>query len=146
MIAVTIRCLPFEAWGKMDTTTNFDDETAMAIAAFAQLDQETAEQALRAEADYDYERDEWIDRYIDDHGSDDMTDKLYDELHTEAQETPEYQQFCTAIRAEIREYFGVTEEQLDLAVILRNDDSNALWAEVNKQRSALGTGEVRGDL
>jgi hypothetical protein len=40
----------------------------------------------------------------------------------------------------------VTEEQLDLAVILRNDDSNVLRAEVNKQRSALGTGEVRGDL
>jgi hypothetical protein len=31
-------------------------------------------------------------------------------------------------------------------IVLRNDDSDELWAEVNRQRSALGTGEVRGDL
>jgi hypothetical protein len=126
-------------------TTTFDEATTAAIAAFAQLDFNTAVQAMRAEADYDHERDQWISRYIEqDGGGED--DAAYDALHAEAQATPEYAQFIDAIRQEILEYFGVTDEQLDWMVLLRNDDSDELWAEVNRQRSALGTGEVRGDL
>jgi len=49
-------------------TTTFDEATTAAIAAFAQLDFYTAVQAMRAEADYDHERDQWISRYIDEHG------------------------------------------------------------------------------
>lgn len=117
-----------------------------AIAAFAKLDHNTAIRALRAEADYERGRDKFIDQYIDDHGGDNVDDARYDALHSEAQETPAYEQFCRALRAELIEYFDVTEEQLDLAVILRDDDSSELWEEVNRQRAALGTGEVRGDL
>lgn len=43
-------------------------------------------------------------------------------------------------------YFGVTDEQLNCVVVLRHDDSDELWAEVNRRRTLLGTGEVRGDL
>ncbi|EKS9793939.1 MULTISPECIES: ATP-dependent protease [Burkholderia] len=126
-------------------TTPFDEATTAAIAAFAQLDFYTASQAMRAEADYDHERDQWISRYIDEHGGG-ADDAEYDALHARAQATPEYAQFIDAARQEILEYFGVTDEQLDWMVVLRDDDSDELWAEVNRQRSALGTGEVRGDL
>lgn len=126
-------------------TTPFDEATTAAIAAFAQLDFYTALQAMRAEADYDRERDQWISRYIDEHGGG-ADDAEYDALHARAQATPEYAQFIDAARREILEYFDVTDDQLDWTVVLRNDDSDELWAEVNRQRSALGTGEVRGDL
>ena len=126
-------------------TTTFDEATTAAIAAFAQLDFYTAVQAMRAEADYDRERDQWISRYIDEHGGG-ADDAEYDALHAQAQATPEYAQFIDAVRREILEYFGVTDDQLDNMVLLRDDDSDELWAEVNRQRSALGTGEVRGDL
>ena len=126
-------------------TTTFDEATTAAIAAFAQLDFHTAVQAMRAEADYDRERDQWISRYIDEHGGG-ADDAAFDALHAQAQATPEYAEFIDAIRREILEYFGVTDDQLDNMVLLRDDDSDELWAEVNRQRSALGTGEVRGDL
>ncbi len=126
-------------------TTTFDEATTAAIAAFAQLDLHTAVQAMRAEADYDYERDQWISRYIDEHGGGE-DDAAYDALHAQAQATPEYAQFIDTVRREILAYFGVTDDQLDWMILLRDDDSDALWAEVNRQRSALGTGEVRGDL
>ncbi|MBN3745234.1 ATP-dependent protease [Burkholderia sp. Se-20373] len=126
-------------------TTPFDEATTAAIAAFAQLDFYTALQAMRAEADYDRERDQWISRYIDEHGGG-ADDAEYDALHARAQATPEYAQFIDAARREILEYFDVTDDQLDWMVVLRDDDSDELWAEVNRQRSALGTGEVRGDL
>ncbi|HEV3427654.1 MAG TPA: ATP-dependent protease [Paraburkholderia sp.] len=126
-------------------TTAFDEATTAAIAAFAQLDFHTAVQAMRAEADYDRERDLWISRYIDEHGGG-ADDAAYDALHAQAQATPEYAQFVHAVRREILEYFGVDDAQLDCMVILRNDDSDELWAEVNRLRNALGTGEVRGDL
>ncbi len=128
-----------------EMTTTFDEATTAAIAAFAQLDFYTAVQAMRAEADYDRERDQWISRYIDEHGGG-ANDAAYDALHAQAQATPEYAQFVDAVRLEILEYFGVTDNQLGWMVVLRNDDSDELWAEVNRQRSALGTGEVRGDL
>ncbi|WP_028223348.1 hypothetical protein [Paraburkholderia oxyphila] len=126
-------------------TTPFDEATTAAIAAFAQLDFYTAVQAMRAEADYDRERDQWISRYIDEHGGG-ADDAVYDALHAQAQATPEYAQFVDAVRREILEYFGVADNQLDWVVLLRNDDSDALWAEVNRRRNELGTGEVRGDL
>ena len=126
-------------------TTPFDEATTAAIAAFAQLDFYTALQAMRAEADYDRERDQWISRYIDEHGGG-ADDAEYDALHARAQATPEYAQFIDAARREILEYFDVTDDQLDWMVVLRDDDSEELWAEVNRQRNALGTGEVRGDL
>lgn len=126
-------------------TTPFDEATTAAIAAFAQLDFYTALQAMRAEADYDRERDQWISRYIDEHGGG-ADDAEYDALHARAQATPEYAQFIDAARREILEYFDVTDDQLDWMVVLRDDDSDELWAEVNRQRTALGTGEVRGDL
>lgn len=126
-------------------TTTFDEATTAAIAAFAQLDFYTAVQAMRAEADYDRELDQWVSRYIDEHGGG-TDDAAYDALHAQAHATPEYAQFVDEVRREIREYFGVTDNQLDWMVVLRNDDSDELWAEVNRQRSALGTGEVRGDL
>lgn len=126
-------------------TTTFDEATTAAIAAFAELDFDTAVQAMRAEADYDYERDQWISRYIDEFGGG-ADDAEYDALHAQAQATPEYAQFVDAVRREILEYFGVAEEQLEWVVQLRNDDSDELWAEVNRRRTELGTGEVRGDL
>jgi hypothetical protein len=126
--------------------TPFDEATTAAIAAFAELDLYTAVQAMRAEADYDRELDQWISRYIAEHGGDGADDATYDALHAQAQTTPEYTQFVGAVRKELLAYFGVTEDQLDWVVLLRNDDSDALWAEVNRQRNALGTGEVRGDL
>lgn len=126
-------------------TTPFDEATTVAIAAFAQLDFYTAAQAMRAEADYDRERDQWISRYIDEYGGG-ADDAEYDALHAQAQATPEFAQFVDAVRREILEYFGVTEDQLDWVVTLRNDDSDELWAEVNRQRRELGTGEVRGDI
>ena len=126
-------------------TATFDEATTAAIAAFAQLDFYMAVQAMRAEADYDRERDQWISRYIDEHGGG-ADDAAYDALHAQAQATPEYTQFVAAVRSEIQEYFDVTDDQLDWVVLLRNDDSDELWAEVNRRRSALGTGEVRGDL
>ncbi|MGN6665770.1 MAG: ATP-dependent protease [Trinickia sp.] len=126
-------------------TTTFDEATTAAIAAFAELDFYTAAQAMRAEADYDRERDQWISRYIDEHGGG-ADDVEYDALHARAQATPEFAQFVDAVRREILDYFGVEEEQLAWVIALRNDDSDALWAEVNRRRSALGTGEVRGDL
>jgi hypothetical protein len=126
-------------------TTTFDEATTAAIAAFAELDFDTAAQAMRAEADYDRERDQWISRYIDEHGGG-ADDAEYDALHARAQATPEFAQFVDAVRREILDYFGVEEEQLAWVIALRNDDSDALWAEVNRRRSALGTGEVRGDL
>jgi hypothetical protein len=126
-------------------TTTFDEATTAAIAAFAQLDFYTAVQAMRAEADYDRELDQWISRYIDEHGGG-VDDAEYDALHAQAQATPEYAEFVDAVRGEILAYFGVNDDQLDWMVVLRNDDSDELWAEVNRQRSALGTGEVRGDL
>ncbi|WP_322044901.1 ATP-dependent protease [Paraburkholderia sp. J67] len=126
-------------------TTKFDEATTAAIATFAQLDIYTAVQAMRAEADYDRERDLWITRYIDDHGGG-ADDAQYDALHAQAQTTPEYAQFIDAVRKELLEYFEVTDEQLDCMVLLRNDDTDELWAEINRQRNALGTGEVRGDL
>ena len=126
-------------------TTTFDEATTAAITAFAQLDFYTAVQAMRAEADYDRERDQWISRYIDEHGGG-ADDAAYDALHAQAQATPEYAQFVDAVRREILEYFGVAANQLDWVVLLRNDDSDELWAEVNRQRTVLGTGEVRGDL
>ena len=125
--------------------TPFDKATTAAIAAFAQLDLYTAVQAMRAEADYDRERDLWITRYIDEHGGG-ADDATYDALHAQAQTTPEYAQFIDAVRKELLEYFEVTDEQLDCMVVLRNDDTDELWAEINRQRNALGTGEVRGDL
>lgn len=126
-------------------TTTFDEATTAAIAAFAKLDFYTAVQAMRAEADYDHEREQWISRYIDEYGGG-TDDAAYDALHAEAQTTPEYAQFVDAVRREILDYFGVTADQLDCMIVLRNDDSDELWAEVNRQRTALGTGEVRGDL
>ena len=126
-------------------TTTFDEATTAAIAAFAQLDFYTAVQAMRAEADYDRELDQWISRYIDERGGG-ADDAAYDALHAQAQATPEYVQFVDAVRREILEYFGVADNQLDWVVLLRNDDSDELWAEVNRRRSLLGTGEVRGDL
>ncbi|QBQ99454.1 ATP-dependent protease [Paraburkholderia pallida] len=126
-------------------TTPFDEATTAAIAAFAQLDLYTAVQAMRAEADYDRERDQWISRYIDEHGGG-ADDAAYDALHAQAQATPEYAQFVDTVRREILEYFGVADNQLDWVVLLRNDDSDELWAEVNRRRNVLGTGEVRGDL
>jgi hypothetical protein len=125
--------------------TTFDEATTAAIAAFAELDFYTAVQAMRAEADYDRERDQWISRYIDEHGGG-ADDAAYDALHAQAEASPEFAQFVDAIRTEILDYFGVSANQLDWMVLLRNDDSDELWAEVNRQRSALGTGEVRGDL
>lgn len=126
-------------------TPLFDEATTAALAAFAELDYDTAMQAMRAEADLDHERDEWISRYIDENGGG-TDDASYDALHAEAQTTPEYAQFIDAVRHEILEYFGVSEEQLDWVIVLRHDDSDELWAEVNRRRSELGTGEVRGDL
>ncbi|MBP0606315.1 MULTISPECIES: ATP-dependent protease [Burkholderia] len=126
-------------------TTTFDEATTAAIAAFAQLDFYTAVQAMRAEADYDHERDQWISRYIDEQGGG-VDDAEYDALHARAQAMPEYAAFIDGVRREIMAYFGVTDEQLDWMIVLRDDDSDELWAEVNRQRSALGTGEVRGDL
>ena len=126
-------------------TTTFDEATTAAIAAFAELDFYTAVQAMRAEADYDREIDQWISRYIDEHGGG-ADDAEYDALHAQAQATPEFAQFVDGVRREILEYFDVTDDQLDGMVMLRSDDSDELWAEVNRQRSALGTGEVRGDL
>lgn len=126
-------------------TITFDEATTAAIAAFAELDFYTAVQAMRAEADYDREIDQWISRYIDEHGGG-ADDAEYDALHAQAQATPEFAQFVDGVRREILEYFDVTDDQLDWMVQLRNDDSDALWAEVNRQRTALGTGEVRGDL
>jgi hypothetical protein len=126
-------------------TTTFDEATTAAIAAFAELDFYTAVQAMRAEADYDRERDQWISRYIDERGGG-ADDAAYDALHAQAQATPEYAQFVDAVRREILEYFGVAGNQLDWVVLLRSDDSDELWAEVNRRRSVLGTGEVRGDL
>jgi hypothetical protein len=102
-------------------------------------------QAMRAEADYDYERDQWISRYIEEHGGG-ADDAEYDALHAQAQATPEYAQFVDAVRKEILDYFGVADNQLDWVILLRNDDSDELWAAVNRERSVLGTGEVRGDL
>ena len=112
-------------------TTTFDEATTAAIAAFAQLDFYTAVQAMRAEADYDRELDQWVSRYIDEHGGG-TDDAAYDALHAQAQATPEYAQFVDEVRREIREYFGVTDNQLDWMVVLRNDDSDELWAEVNR--------------
>lgn len=126
-------------------TTPFGEATTAAIAAFAELDFYTAVQAMRAEADYDRERDEWISRYIDELGGG-ADDAQYDALHAQAQATPEFAQFVDAVRREILDYFGVADDQLDWVVALRNDDSDELWAEVNRRRNALGTGEVRGDL
>lgn len=126
-------------------TTTFDEATKAAIAAFAELDFSTAMQAMRAEADYDHERGQWISRYIDERGGGE-DDAEYDALHAQAQATPEYAQFIDAVRGEILDYFGVTDDQLDWVILLRNDDSDELWAEVNRRRSVLGTGEVRGDL
>ncbi|WP_233887013.1 ATP-dependent protease [Paraburkholderia flagellata] len=126
-------------------TTTFDEATTAAITAFAQLDFYTAVQAMRAEADYDRERDQWISRYIDEHGGG-ADDAAYDALHAQAEATLEYAQFVDAVRREILEYFGVAANQLDWVVLLRNDDSDELWEEVNRQRTVLGTGEVRGDL
>jgi hypothetical protein len=126
-------------------TTTFDEATTAAIAAFAELDFYTAVQAMRAEADYDRERDQWISRYIDERGGG-ADDAAYDALHAQAQTTAEYAQFVDAVRREILEYFGVAGNQLDWVVLLRSDDSDELWAEVNRRRSVLGTGEVRGDL
>ncbi|MEM5402059.1 MULTISPECIES: ATP-dependent protease [Paraburkholderia] len=125
--------------------TTFDEPTTAAIAAFAELDFYTAVQAMRAEADYDRELDQWISRYIDEHGGG-ADDAAYDALHAQAQATPEYAQFVDAVRREILEYFGVNDNQLDWVVLLRNDDGDELWAEVNRRRGVLGTGEVRGDL
>ncbi|MGN6230748.1 MAG: ATP-dependent protease [Trinickia sp.] len=126
-------------------TPAFDEATAAAIAAFAELDFYTAMQAMRAEADYDYEREQWISRYIDEHGGG-ADDAAYDALHAQAQATPEYAQFLDAIRKEILDYFGITNDQLDWVILLRNDDSNEVWEAVNHRRNVLGTGEVRGDL
>lgn len=126
-------------------TTTFDEATTAAIEAFAKLDFQTAAQAMRAEADFDREQDQWISRYIDDHGGG-ADDAQYDALHAQAQATPEFAQFVDAARGEILDYFGVTDEQLDCVVLLRHDDSDELWAEVNRRRTLLGTGEVRGDL
>lgn len=126
-------------------TSTFDEATTAAIAAFVQLDFHTAVQAMCAEADYDHEKDQWISRYIDERGGG-ADDIEYDALHAQAQATPEFAQFDDAIRKEILDYFGVTGDQLDCVVVLRNDDSDELWAEVNRRRSELGTGEVRGDL
>jgi hypothetical protein len=126
-------------------TTTFDEATTAAIAGFAELDFDTAAQAMRAEADYDRERDEWISRYIEEQGGG-ADDVEYDALHAQAQATPEFAQFVDGVRREILDYFGVTDAQLDWVVTLRSDDSDELWAEVNRRRSALGTGEVRGDL
>jgi hypothetical protein len=126
-------------------TTTFDEATTAAIAAFAELDFYTAVQALRAEADYDLEREQWITRYIDEHGGG-ADDVEYDALHAQAQATPELAQFIDAVRRDILGYFGVTDDQLEWVVTLRNDDSDELWAEVNRRRTALGTGDVRGDL
>jgi hypothetical protein len=63
-----------------------------------------------------------------------------------AQAPPEYAQFVDTVRREILEYFSVAGNQLDWMILRCNDDSDKLWAEVNRQRSVLGTGEVRGDL
>ena len=126
-------------------TTPFDEATTAAIASFAQLDFYTAVQAMRAEADYDRELDQWITRYIDDHGGGD-DDAAYDALHAQAQQSTQYAQFVEAMRSEILAYFQVDDAQLATVILLRRDDSDALWAEVNRQRVALGTGEVRGDL
>jgi hypothetical protein len=126
-------------------SSTYDEATTMAITAFAQLDFYSAVQAMRAEADYDREQEQWISRYIDDHGGG-KDDEAYDALHAQAQKTPEYVQCIEAVRREIVEYFGVTDEQLDWVIRLRQDDSDELWAEVNRRRNALGTGEVRGDL
>lgn len=126
-------------------TTQFDEATTAAIAAFAQLDFDTAMQAMRAEADYDHECDQWISRYIDEYGGG-ADDAEYDALHAQAQETPEFAQFLDGVRKEILEYFGVGEDQLDCVVLLRSIDSDELWAEVNRLRSELGTGEVSGEL
>jgi hypothetical protein len=123
----------------------FDEATTMAITAFAQLDFYSAVQAMRAEADYDREQEQWISRYIDEHGGG-KDDEDYDALHAQAQKTPEYARCVEAVRREIVEYFGVTDEQLDWVIRLRQDDSDELWAEVNRRRNALGSGEVRGDL
>ncbi|TAM54826.1 MAG: ATP-dependent protease [Paraburkholderia sp.] len=126
-------------------TTTFDEATTAAIAAFAELDFEKAVQAMRAEADYDHERDQWISHYIDEHGGG-ADDAEYDALHAQAQATPEYAQFVDAVRREILDYFGVADDQLDWVIQLRNDDTDELWVEVNGRRNVLRTGEVRGDL
>ena len=128
-----------------EMTTTFDEATTAAKASFAELDFETGAQAMRAEADYDRERDEWISRYIEEQGGG-ADDAEYDALHAQAQATPEFAQFVDGVRREILDYFGVTDAQLDWVLTLRNDDSDELWAEVNRRRSALGIGEVRGDL
>lgn len=126
-------------------TAPFDEATTAAIAAFAQLDLYTAVQAMRAEADYDRERDQWLSNYVDEHGGGE-DDAVYDALHAQAQTTPEYAQFIEATRKELKDYFEVSDDQLNWIIVLHDDDSEALWAEVNRQRTALGTGEVRGDL
>jgi len=125
--------------------TTFDEATTAAIAEFARLDFDTAMQAMRAEADYDHERDQWISRYIDEHGGG-ADDLEYDALHAQAQGTPEFAQFTDSVRKEILEYFGIDNDQLHCVAVLRDNDTDELWAEVNRRRSALGTGEVRGDL
>lgn len=126
-------------------TITFDEATTAAIAAFAQLDFDTAVQAMRAEADYDRECDQWISRYIEECGGG-ADDAEYDALHAQAQATPEYAQFLDVVRKEILDYFGVADDQLEWVIVLRTDDSDELWAEVNRRRSLLGAGEVRGDL
>jgi hypothetical protein len=93
----------------------------------------------------DRERDQWISRYIDERGGS-ADDAACDALHAQAQATREYAQFVDAVRREILEYLGVADNQLDWVVLLRNDDSDELWAEVNRRRSVLGAGEVRGYL
>ena len=66
-------------------------------------------QAMRAEADYDRERDQWISRYIDEFGGG-ADDAGYDALHTQAQGTPEFAQFVDSVRRELLEYFGVADD------------------------------------
>ncbi|MEK6295488.1 MAG: ATP-dependent protease, partial [Paraburkholderia tropica] len=97
-------------------TTTFDAATTAAIAAFAQLDFYTAVQAMRAEADYDRERDQWLTDYIEERGGG-ADDAEYDAPHAQAQATPEYAQFIETVRKELQEYFGVTGEQLDWIIV-----------------------------
>ncbi|MDN7939956.1 ATP-dependent protease, partial [Burkholderia multivorans] len=124
-------------------TTTFDDATTAAIAAFAQLDFYTAVQAMRAEADYDRERDEWISRYIDEHGGG-ADDAEYDALHAQAQATPEYAAFIDAMRREILDYFGVTDESTVDDPLDRWHDDDIRRRDHGSDRGFCATGFLHG--
>lgn len=125
--------------------TTCDEVTTAASAAFAQGEFDTAVHARRAEAAYDRERYPWHSYYFDAQGGA-TNDAACDAWHAQGEASPAYAQHHDAVRQHILAYFGVTDEPLDGVSVRRADDRDALWADVNPQRRALGAGEVRGDL